>query len=197
MKKSGFTVIELGFILAVVAILLVAFFKARSLVFGSQTQEVHDAVKDFGEAIAKFRERHGFLPGDMPAATIMIAGVAAGSCSAKANGNGNHRIELDEMPCVTYHLFRDGFLRTPEIALRISGKTLKLRAIAREMSPVSSFPAATRNVIEIWNVPCEIAQQLDHNGDDGSFATGNIRASVGFCMVGGANDPVGIVAVAL
>jgi hypothetical protein len=62
---------------------------------------------------------------------------------------------------------------------------------------VTSFPTSTRNVIQLLNVSCRGAQELDTKSDDGNFASGSTRASVASCTEGGANDPVPAIAVAL
>ena len=64
-------------------------------------------------------------------------------------------------------------------------------------SAVTSFPTSTRNVIEVLNLSCRSAQELDAKSDDANFASGNTRASVASCVEGGTNDPVPSIALAL
>ena len=73
----------------------------------------------------------------------------------------------------------------------------KKRAIARSASGVTTFPTSTRNVIEVLNLSCRSAQELDTKSDDGNFASGNTRASVASCAEGSTNDPVPSMALAL
>ena len=82
-------------------------------------------------------------------------------------------------------------------SLRIGGHTVALHAVSGRASAVQGFPPHVRNVLELHGLPCSVAQELDARTDDGRFATGNTRASVTQCTVGGANDPVPVVAVAL
>lgn len=201
MRARGWTLFELAIVLAIIGIILgvVAATAGKGLIGTSHAQAVQAAVKELAEAIARFRARYGYFPGDMPNATTQIPGVVAGSCSATANGNGDGQIDATEVPCVTNHLFNAGFIRggTGAITLSQGDRLITLRAIARSASSVSSFPTSTRNVIEILNLPCRSAQELDSKSDDGAFATGSTRASVASCTEGGANDPVPAIAVAL
>lgn len=83
-----------------------------------------------------------------------------------------------------------------EATVKIAGKTVTLRAVARGASAVPNPPRG-RNVIELRGLPCRVAQDLDAKTDDGNFAKGNVRASVASCAAGGDNDPVPVVVVAL
>jgi prepilin-type N-terminal cleavage/methylation domain-containing protein len=198
----GWTLIEIALVLVVVGIILgiVASTSGKSLIGASHAQAVQATVKDLSEAMVRFRERYGYLPGDMPNATTRIPSVAAGSCSATANGNGDGQIDAgDEAACVPNHLFTAGFIKggTGPITLSQSDRLITIRAIARSASGVTSFPTSTRNLIEVLNLSCRSAQELDSKSDDGNFASGNTRASVASCVEGTTNDPVPSIALAL
>lgn len=200
----GFTLIELSIVLVIIGLILVAVFKGESLIGASTSQAAQAAVKDLAAAMAAFRDRYGYLPGDMPNATTRVPGVVAGSCSVTANGNGDGNIDAGEVACVPEHLFRAGFIKggTGAITLAVGGATITVRAIVRAGSAANTafpFPSSTRNLIELLNVPCQVAQDLDAKTDDGNFATGNTRASVAACVpvgnAGASNDPVPAIAV--
>jgi prepilin-type N-terminal cleavage/methylation domain-containing protein len=197
-RSAGWTLIELAVVLVVIGIVLTAVLQGERLIGASHSQGVQAAVKDLSAAMAQFRSTYGYLPGDIPNATARIPNVVAGSCSATANGNGDGQIDAGEMPCVPNHLFNAGLIKggTGAITLTYGGRVITVRAVARAASPVNTFPSSTRNVIEVWNLPCDIAQDLDSKTDDGNFATGNTRSNVAACTVGGANDPVATMAVA-
>ena len=201
MNCRGWTLIEIALVLVVVGIILgiVASTSGKSLIGASHAQAVQATVKDLSEAMIRFRERYGYLPGDMPNATTHIPGVAAGSCSATANGNGDGQIDAGEVACVPNHLFNAGYIKggTGPITLSQGDRLVTVRAIAHAASGVTSFPTSTRNVIEVLNLSCRSAQELDAKSDDGNFASGNTRASVASCVEGATNDPVPSVAFAL
>ena len=218
LHRRGFTLVELGLVIVVISLLLVAVLQGQSLVGTAGSQAALAAVKDLATAIAEFRSRYGYLPGDMPTATANVPGVVAGSCSVTANGNGDGTIDAAEAPCVPEHLFRAGLIKggyanttlvvagvqtayANAIVLTIAGNTVAMRALARASSGVTTFSTSTRNVIELINLPCRQAIDLDTKSDDGVFSTGNTRASVASCIptgtTGATNDPVPSIAVAL
>ena len=82
-------------------------------------------------------------------------------------------------------------------SVKIAGQRVTLHAVSGRVSSVHGFPAHVRNVLELHGLPCRVAEELDARTDDGNFATGNARASVASCIVGGVNDPVPVVAVAI
>jgi len=198
----GFTLVELAIAVTIIVLLMVAVMQSESLIGSAGSKAAQAAVKDLTTAIGAFKDRYGYLPGDMPTATAQIPGLVAGSCSATDNGDGNGQIDAAEVACVPEHLFRAGFIKggTGTITLSISGKPVTVRAIAASLSgagAVYPYPSGTRNVIELLNLPCQAAQDLDAKSDDGNFTTGTTRANVASCTVGGANDPVTSLAVAL
>lgn len=198
-QTAGFTLIEVAVVMTIIALLMLTIFKGQSLIGTGKSQQVLAAVKDLSAAIGQFRSRYGYLPGDMPDATTRIPGVTAcNTSSGTGNGNGNGQVDAAEVACVPEHLFRAGQIRSGgPITIGTSKGTTTIRVIARSASALAaSFPTSTRNLIEILNVPCQIAQDLDAKTDDGNFATGNTRASVASCTVDGANDPVAVVALA-
>lgn len=204
-RAHGFTLIELSIVLVIIGLIMVAVFKGQSLIGVSSSQAALAAVKDLATAMDAFRDRYGYLPGDMPNATMQVPGVVANSCSVTANGNGDGNIDAGEVACVPLHLFRAGFIKggTGTITLTVGGTNMTVRAILRTGSAANTaypFPSSTRNLIELLNVPCQIALDLDSKTDDGNFATGNTRASVATCVptgnAGAINDPVPAIAVA-
>jgi prepilin-type N-terminal cleavage/methylation domain-containing protein len=198
-KGRGWTLVEMAIVLVIIGIVLTVVLQGRGLIGTSHSQAVQAAVKDLGEAMARFRERYGYLPGDIPDATTRVPGVVANSCSVTANGNGDGQIDAGEVACVPNHLFNAGLIKggTGAIQLSQGDRLITIQAIARSASSVTSFPTSTRNVIEVLNISCRGAQDLDNKSDDGNFASGNTRASVASCTEGGANDPVPAIAVAL
>lgn len=81
-----------------------------------------------------------------------------------------------------------------EASVSVDGRRVGVRVIARRDSAIRGFPADVRTVVELFGLPCQVAKEFDAQHDDGSFASGDIRANVLLCAAG---DPVAVVAVAL
>jgi len=203
-NASGFTLVEMAVVITIIALLMLLVFKGQSLIGSGRSQQVLAAVKDLSTAVGQFRSRYNYLPGDMPDAVTRLPNVAICKIPpvplpAGGNGDGNGQVDAAEVDCVPEHLFRAGMIRSnAAITITTSKGLITIRVIARSASTLAaSFPSSTRNLIEILNAPCQIAQDLDAKTDDGNFASGNTRASVAGCTVDGANDPVAVVALAL
>lgn len=166
-----------GLGLVVVAVILAAVLQVRLLTSRSHVDEARSALETFSEALLEYRRRHGHLPGD-------------------ANRDGE--IDAGETAYVATHLVRAGLIRNgaEELTAMIAGRPVTLRLIAHHASAVPNPPRG-RNVVEMWNLPCQVAQELDARIDDGPLLKGNVRSSVNACTIGGANDPVPVVAFPL
>ena len=73
LHRRGFTLVELGLVIVVIALLLVAVLQGQSLIGTAGSQAALAAVKDLATAMAEFKSRYGYLPGDMPNATTLDA----------------------------------------------------------------------------------------------------------------------------
>jgi hypothetical protein len=163
-----------GLGLVVLAVIVAAVLQVRVLTSRSHVDEARNALKNFSEALLEYRRHHGQLPGDM---------------------NRDGEIDAGETAYVATHLVRAGLIRSgaDDLTAMVAGRPVTLRVIAAHASAVPNPPRG-RNVIEMWNLPCEVAQELDSRIDDGHLLKGNLRASVNACTIGGANDPVPVVA---
>jgi hypothetical protein len=151
----------------------------------------------------------GWLPG-LAAGLAFLALVLVASLEARSRQSSNAgaaQTALKEfVETLAQHRSRYGYLpgdlnhdgeidEGVEITQSIGGQRVVLRAVARRASALPNPPRG-RNLIELWNLPCGIAQTLDSRTDDGNLAKGNVRASIAACAAGGENDPVRVVAVA-
>ena len=172
MKLPRGTLPRVGLGLLAGAALIAVALEVRILAGRSPVDEARGALEDFSAALVEYRRRHGPLPGDL---------------------TRDGEIERVASYLAGVRLIRRG---ADELVATVAGRPVNLRAIARSASAVPNAPRA-RNLIELWNLPCRVAQELDAKIDDGNLARGRLRASVDSCAAGGANDPVPVVAWAL
>lgn len=210
-RQRGFTLVELAIVLVVIGLILGAVFMLRdSVITNAKTTDTLTLAKELTAAINEFKGRYHYLPGDMPMAGQYIPNVSATCNIAVTTANiGNGRIDTaTEIGCVAEHLVRAGLikgdLRTgqPNYGLYTRNNVLVtpdvlVLALSQSKNTTNPQIAPVQNVIEISNLPCEIATVLDQKLDDGNFATGKVTASVSTCTVGGANDPVPYLDIAL
>ena len=68
-SAHGFTLMELAIVLVVIALVVGGVVAGQSIVRSSELSSVRGDVVSFSDAIAKFEEHYGGLPGDLPNAT--------------------------------------------------------------------------------------------------------------------------------
>ncbi len=96
-----------------------------------------------------------------------------------------------EANCVQEHLSGAGLIKSGAngLATDFGGISVIANAASTVGAGPNPLPASTRNVIELFNLPCAVALAVDTSLDDGNLATGKIRASVASCTPKGTNDP--------
>lgn len=189
-RALGFTLVEVSIVLVIIGLILGGILQGQSLIRSMQVKDVMSIIKDLQTSSQYFKERYHYLPGDWPFTANEIPNVGLG-----AGGNGNGLITGAEVALVPNHLVNAGYIRGD--GLQIGTRFGNVRVISRAASNVTTLPTSIQNVIELANLPCEIAIELDLKMDDGTIGTGNARASVANCVAGGANDPVPFFAIGL
>jgi prepilin-type N-terminal cleavage/methylation domain-containing protein len=187
-KQRGFTLAELTIVLTIIALLMVGVLKGQSLIGGANAKDVISIIGDIRLATSQFRERYKYLPGDWPYTANEIQGVTAAT-SVGTNGDGNITgaivapdsaeagSEVAELP---FQLYRAGFigkLNSSEPQRRITTSFGAVHVVTKATADglVAGFSAANlsaRNTIVLFNLPCDIATEVDASVDDGNISTG-------------------------
>lgn len=188
-RNRGFTLVEIAIVSIIIGLLLTAIIGGQALIRSGEAQDVLTTAKDVSAAVQSFKERYHYLPGDFPVdqATPEIAGTAAACVIGGAGaGNGNGRISNAESTCASEHLIRAEFVRgDPAAGLITRFGTMRLIATNDATAQVAGFPASVLNVLELANIPCDVAMDIVRKLDTGGLQTGTrMRASVANCVAG-------------
>lgn len=89
--SSGFSLIELGLALAIIALIAGGVIKGRDMLANARLQNIATQLGQIELAISSFESRYGALPGDMLTASTAFPG--ASGVPNDGNGNGNDRID--------------------------------------------------------------------------------------------------------
>jgi len=177
---AGFTLVELAIVLAIIALLAVAVLKGQTVVDQAVAAEAVAAIKDLRAAVATFRQRYRYLPGDFPVdgTNPEISGVSP-SCriGGASAGNGNGSVEPGESACASEHLIRADLVKgDPALPIRTrQGDVILVRSA--NSGSVAPFSAQVLNVLVLGNIPCDVALEIDRKIDDGDLSAGAVRAS--------------------
>jgi prepilin-type N-terminal cleavage/methylation domain-containing protein len=201
-RNSGFTLVEIAIVIAIISLLMVAVFKGQSLVDQAFTSDIIATMKDLRVAAGTFKQKFHYLPGDFPVATGAsqeIPGVSAAcSIGGASAGNGNGIIEATESACATEHLVRADLIKgDPTLPISTRQGTVWL-AYQADSGVQTAYIAPVQNVVVLSNIPCSMALEIDRKLDDGILTAGTIRASKdnAFCTTAG-NEKVPLVAFAM
>jgi prepilin-type N-terminal cleavage/methylation domain-containing protein len=199
MTQRGFSLVELSISVVIIGLLMLGVFKGQSLIDQARIDAAIKTSGDLASAVGEFKNRYRLLPGDMPSPPVQ--GVIAG-CSAGGNGNG--QIDSTESACVPEVLSKAGLISVSGTAgglpiitshygsISVISVTLSNVVTARGANP---FSTTVQYVVELSNLPCEAAQNVDRKLDNDSFVDGSVAASVLSCTPSTSNDPVPFVAI--
>ena len=202
-KQRGFTLVEMGMVLAIIGFILAGILGGQSLIRSARVNDVVAIVEDLRTASTLFKQRFNYLPGDFPAEAgdipgVLMTGDGNGLFGAPGNvvaGTGL-AVAGTEVAWAPLHLFNAGLIGKVDggqplrmISTSYGGVHLVSSAIATELVP--TFAAANptaRNAIVFYNLPCDVLLQVDAKIDNGAGATG--RAVGNVAVVGACPDGV-------
>src|SRR4051812_42899143 len=116
-KRSGFTLVEIAVVMAIVALLAGGVIVGQSMIRASQVRSVVSDLTRYSQAVQNFRDKYNSLPGDFSGATALW-GVESGACPngtgtppQTCDGNGNGNIDnYQESLRAWQHLANSGFI---------------------------------------------------------------------------------------
>lgn len=198
---AGFTLAELSIVLIIIALLTAFLLKGQVFIDSAKSTDLVTTTKDLSAAIAEFKSRYHYLPGDLPAASADLAGIASGSACdmpiTTAN-IGNGRIDTAaEIACVSRHLFAAGLVAKAAPDGSFNGVYGRVWVMSRESAfsatttacnraagtgtVLLGSPAEMKSTIGVFErVPSEVAQKLDSEFDDGNASLKAIRGSAAY-----------------
>ncbi len=124
LNTGGFSLIELSIVLVILGLLVGGILAGRSLIHASELRSISADVNRYKAAIAAFRDKYFYLPGDMPNAVRVWGAQAGGTADGKdstcaaldygnpatgqatCNGDGNGQIGTYTQMSVNYENYR-------------------------------------------------------------------------------------------
>lgn len=200
--EQGFSLVELGVVLVIVALLAGGLLVgARAMIQRGEMADLVAKIQDLAGAARQFKSRFGFYPGDLPnaASSLTAHGGVSPACSYGVGGQvGNGLVDsATESDCALEHLERAGLLAKLEVA----GGIYRIGGPGGARVSLWFDASSHDNSVRIEGLACDLALELDLKLDAASatnapFSSGQVRAqdgvgaSIASCTPGSTNDPV-------
>lgn len=187
--QRGFTLVEISIVLIIIGALLYGILKSQSIISSAKAKDVVAIVGDLRTATAYFKQRYSYLPGDLPLPFSYISATPVLTTAAGTNGNGvidgavsaaGVAAAGSEVAQAPLQLYSAGFIGTissgtPTNYLNTTYGPVHIvsAAVANGLVPtfIANNPTAI-NAIVIFNLPCDVANEVDSKLDDGNLTTG-------------------------
>ena len=193
-KQRGFTLVEMGMVLAIIGFILAGILGGQSLIRSAKVGDVVAIVEDMRAASTLFKQRYNYLPGDFPAEAGDIPDIPTPPPAVPETGDGNGQIGVvgnvvagtglavagTEVAWAPLHLFNAGLIGKVDssqplrmISTSYGGVHLVSSAIATQLVPIFAATNPTaRNAIVFYNLPCDVLLQVDAKIDNGTGRSG-------------------------
>lgn len=190
MKQRGFTLVELAIVLVIIALVLTAILNNQGLIGSANAKNVIAVVDDLRAATVYFKQKYNYLPGDLPLPSGEIPGIVnIGNGDGKIDGTISAQGVAQagsETEAVPAQLFNSGLIgkvdnnqAMPRIMTSYGTVNIVSSATADGLAPgFAAANPAVRNAIVFFNLPCDVASEVDNKLDDGNTATGRAVGTV-------------------
>jgi prepilin-type N-terminal cleavage/methylation domain-containing protein len=194
--QRGFTLTEMAIVVVLGGILLAAGLMAgRGQISRAQAQDVIQIVGDLQVGAAGFKQRYGYLPGDWIFVANQLPTVAAGPGNGDGLINGTMTAaglaqagsEVQEAPLQLYAAGLMGKMGTTvqrRIQSQFGGVHMAAATAANTSAAYIAANPAVRNVVVLFDLPCEVVLEVDRSLDDGAPGAGRVRTVLGTCNGG-------------
>ncbi len=196
-KQTGFTLVEIAIVLVIIGLLLGGILKGQEMITQAKIKNVVNDFNGITAAMNSYQDRYRALPGDdLNAATrwtnpLAISGdgngqLCTGACASPPvapnlyNNSVATTVGAPEVNLFWWHLRLAGFVGGSTAAGAGSSASPPNNAANGLMGVQTGGPAGffTSNMICSSNLPDKIAIAVDTQMDDGTAASGQVRANL-------------------
>ena len=190
-KQAGFTLVEIAIVLVIIGLLLGGILKGQEMITQAKIKNVVNDFNGITAAMNSYQDRYKALPGDDLNAGTRWAGAFPGDGNGQFNTGAALEV-YNNIPAAApaagtpevnkfwWHLRLAGFVGGSTAATAISSIAPPNNAANGIMGVQTGGPAGffTSNMICSSNLPDKIGIAVDTQMDDGTAASGQVRANL-------------------
>ncbi len=169
-RQAGFTLVEIAIVMVIIGLLIGGVLKGQAMIQNAKAKRVVKQADELRAAIMSFYDKFGVYPGDENKAAIPMG--------TDTEGNGNGQISNAE----AYGLFLDLQL-TELISGDYNGTSDRpFHAFGDEVTMywVDPGPGTASHNFIFYNIPAEVALEIDMKYDDGDRTSGSISGNANY-----------------
>lgn len=186
-KQQGFTLIEIAIVLVIIGLLVGGVLQGQELIENSRVKQAVKDMNGTAAAVFAYQDRYGRVPGD-DGPTATLAGRGSSWTSAAIGGDADGRLEVAVNATFNGAGESGTFWRQLKAAGFIAGSPADTGIAALPTNSWGGLVGVTSanmggnlggNKVCLSQVPGSAAIAIDGELDDGSGATGRVRATQG------------------
>jgi len=186
-NQKGFTLIEIAIVLVIIGLLVGGVLQGQELIENSRVKQATKDMNGTAAAVFAYQDRYGRVPGD-DGPTATIQGRGSSWSSANIGGNANGRLQINNNQTFNGAGESGTFWRQLKAAGFIAGDPADTGVAALPTNSWGGLVGVTTanmggnlggNKVCLSQVPGSASIAIDGELDDGSGATGRVRATQG------------------
>jgi len=186
-SQQGFTLIEIAIVLVIIGLLVGGVLQGQELIENSRVKQAVKDMNGTAAAVFAYQDRYGRTPGD-DGPTATVQGRGSSWSSANIGGDADGQLETNRNQTFNGAVEGDAFWRQLKAAGFIAGVPADTCLAALPSNSWGGLVGVTSqiamgglggNKVCLSQVPGSAAIAIDGEIDDGSGASGRLRATQG------------------
>jgi prepilin-type N-terminal cleavage/methylation domain-containing protein len=186
-RQQGFTLIEIAIVLVIIGLLVGGVLQGQELIENSRVKQATKDMNGTAAAMFAYQDRYGSVPGD-DGPTATIQGRGSSWNSANIGGDADGRLEANRNNTFNPNNESQTFWRQLKAAGFIAGDPTDTGVSSLPTNAWGGLVGVTSQTVNgglggnkvcLSQVPGSAAIAIDNEMDDGSGATGRVRATQG------------------
>ena len=172
--QAGFTLVEIAIVMVIIGLLIGGVLKGQAMIQNAKVKRVVKQADEIRATVMSFFDKYGVYPGDEN-----IANIPPGGGDAGGNQNGQMGNNVTERGDLFLDLSLAGL-----ISGTYSGTNFPQHVFGGNVwlywvnAPGAATP--TTHYIRFFNLPADVALEIDMKYDDGVWNTGSMVANVNY-----------------